>query len=576
MAKNTNSEHFVELYEVRKGLKREFAFAMKAQSQICDSLGRTRSKKAQTLVEVSTNSSNKKSRLPKIKNLTNLVKNNVALSEKEVKSDVMDTKNLKSQVSDEATMLFMCEKEHKSDVTIVICDKNDEPKTEIVQTQPVCDNDIMKEKDDNDEVVSTLGYKLKIPVKSTQSTLNKLENYDSKVKSNDVYKERKNVSMIIASTTPMTSFMRKKFPSKLKDLLSSGILEGLLVKYVRSIKAKSIGLLGVISGIGILCYCEVCNKVEVVSPTIFELHAGSSNKRPPEYIFLENGSTLRDIMNIFLNIPLNTLEEVVQKALGDFTMKKSKFCVNCRDVNVVSKLFCNSCVELLKDYQANPISTNDNNNTFAVQSRSSELVMFPKSLSRGMKHITSHGNSRGKLTRKDVRLHKLIFEEDGLPDGTQVGYYIHGKVVLIITYYLVIRMDLELFVIVAIVSYVHICVSNGLSLHDLSISLSQGRKFSTNDNDDLCSICRDGGNLLCCDGCPRAFHTDCVSLPCIPSGTWYCRYCQNLSENNKYIEHNESTKVVGRVEGIDPLEQINQRCIRIVKEFEIGGCALCR
>lgn len=256
MANNTNSEHFVELYEIRKGLKREFAFAMKAQSQICDSLGRTRSKKAQTLVEVSTDSSDmryKNSRLPKIKNLTNMVKTNedvgVVLSKKEVKSDVMDTKKLKSQVSDEATMLVMCEKEHNSDepkthvedrgVTIVICDEvnKNEPKTEIVQKQPACDND-MKEKVDNDEIVSTLGYKLKIPLKSTQSTLNKLENYDSKVKSNGVYKERKNVSMIIAST-PMTSsmaFMGKKFPSKLKDLLSSGILEGLLVKYVRSIK----------------------------------------------------------------------------------------------------------------------------------------------------------------------------------------------------------------------------------------------------------------------------------------------------------------------------------------------------
>jgi len=70
-----------------------------------------------------------------------------------------------------------------------------------------------------------------------------------------------------------------------------------------------------------------------VSPTIFELHAGSTNKRPPEYIFLENGSSLRDVMNTFLNIPLDTLEEVVQKILGDFTMRTSKFCVNCRGLN---------------------------------------------------------------------------------------------------------------------------------------------------------------------------------------------------------------------------------------------------
>lgn len=34
----------------------------------------------------------------------------------------------------------------------------------------------------------------------------------------------------------------------------------------------------------------------------------------------------------------------------------------------------------------------------------------------------------------------------------------------------------------------------------------------------------------------------------------------------------------GRIAGVDPLDQINRRCIRIVKTVEIdhGGCALCR
>ncbi|XP_039101384.1 autoimmune regulator [Hyaena hyaena] len=46
-------------------------------------------------------------------------------------------------------------------------------------------------------------------------------------------------------------------------------------------------------------------------------------------------------------------------------------------------------------------------------------------------------------------------------------------------------------------------------------------------NDDECAVCRDGGELICCDGCPRAFHLACLSPPLrdIPSGTWRCYSC---------------------------------------------------
>ncbi|XP_021029660.1 autoimmune regulator isoform X1 [Mus caroli] len=57
-------------------------------------------------------------------------------------------------------------------------------------------------------------------------------------------------------------------------------------------------------------------------------------------------------------------------------------------------------------------------------------------------------------------------------------------------------------------------------------------------NEDECAVCHDGGELICCDGCPRAFHLACLSPPLqeIPSGLWRCSCClqgrvqQNLSQ----------------------------------------------
>ncbi|XP_008283989.1 autoimmune regulator [Stegastes partitus] len=46
-------------------------------------------------------------------------------------------------------------------------------------------------------------------------------------------------------------------------------------------------------------------------------------------------------------------------------------------------------------------------------------------------------------------------------------------------------------------------------------------------NDDECAACKDGGELICCDGCPRAFHLACLDPPLtsIPNGPWQCDWC---------------------------------------------------
>ncbi|KAG1969400.1 autoimmune regulator [Pimephales promelas] len=61
------------------------------------------------------------------------------------------------------------------------------------------------------------------------------------------------------------------------------------------------------------------------------------------------------------------------------------------------------------------------------------------------------------------------------------------------------------------------------------------RVMDVEHNDDECAVCKDGGELICCDGCPRAFHLTCLVPPLasIPSGTWRCQLCQSNRAKDK-------------------------------------------
>eukprot|EP00117_Sycon_ciliatum_P030313 scpid13509/ scgid23933/ Chromodomain-helicase-DNA-binding protein 5; ATP-dependent helicase CHD5 len=50
---------------------------------------------------------------------------------------------------------------------------------------------------------------------------------------------------------------------------------------------------------------------------------------------------------------------------------------------------------------------------------------------------------------------------------------------------------------------------------------------SEDDYDEFCKVCREGGDLLCCDNCPCTYHMTCLNPPLksVPEETWVCPRC---------------------------------------------------
>ncbi|KAF8091795.1 hypothetical protein N665_0436s0055 [Sinapis alba] len=388
--------------------------------------------------------------------------------------------------------------------------------------------------------------------------------------------------------------------SNVKKLLLTGILDGARVKYISNSPLRELD--GIIHSGGYLCGCTACNFMKVLGAHEFEKHAGRKTKHPNIHIFLENGRSVYNVVQVLKTAPVGLLEEVIRKVAGSalneegfHTWKESLEQHNNMAEDDWNHTM-DSSFQSLVSYPGSGRSL-DESQVYTPPCYFPETNYIRKKVSTKLtldeqkpkaKKVTSHmfgwgyqkKVSKGGNRKRDNDLHRVLFLPNGLPDGTELAYYMKGKnllqgykqgsgIVCSCCDRVISPSQFESHAGMSIrrQPYRHICISSGLSLHDIALSLADGHVITNGDSDDMCCICGVGGDLLLCAGCPQAFHTACLKFQSMPEGSWYCSSCNDRPISSKTaVAINPNSKPI----------VIRPR--RVVKppESEIGGCVFCR
>nr|XP_033465884.1 chromodomain-helicase-DNA-binding protein 3 isoform X3 [Epinephelus lanceolatus] len=64
-------------------------------------------------------------------------------------------------------------------------------------------------------------------------------------------------------------------------------------------------------------------------------------------------------------------------------------------------------------------------------------------------------------------------------------------------------------------------------ISEVRVGVHTGADEEDDDHMEFCRVCKDGGELLCCDTCTSSYHIHCLNppLPEIPNGEWLCPRC---------------------------------------------------
>ena len=74
------------------------------------------------------------------------------------------------------------------------------------------------------------------------------------------------------------------------------------------------------------------------------------------------------------------------------------------------------------------------------------------------------------------------------------------------------------------------CTKNGITIRARQAAAAAVARQAKEEDDnhmEYCRVCRDGGELLCCDRCPSSYHMHCLIPPMtiIPEEDWFCPRC---------------------------------------------------
>ncbi|PWA99123.1 zinc finger, PHD-type [Artemisia annua] len=366
------------------------------------------------------------------------------------------------------------------------------------------------------------------------------------------------------------------YPTSVQKLLSTGILDGAKVKYI----STSAQLIGIVKDGGYLCGCATCNFSNVLRAHEFEEHAGGrKTSHPNKHIYMENGKSIYRIIQAVKTAPLSRVDEVIKGVAGSsvneehFQVWKASFQSNLD----MTKTDNSHHTKLMNLYHPpTSYTSGDGSSPFKKpKSYASSVAVETKPSAEG-----GHKKRKTRLYYdRDNDLHRLLFMPNGLPDGTALGYYAKGNKVLdgykqgigIVCSHCDDEISPSQFEAHAGWAakrqpYRNIYViPYGMALHDIALLLANGQSITTSNSDDMCAVCGDGGKLIICDGCPRAFHAACLELEGLSSEDWQCPYCRDSIGSGRKAAAAESRPIVLRLS-------------RVVKarEYEAGGCVICR